>query len=256
MQSPLVIVGLGQLGSLFRDAFEAAGHEVVSVARRSDRAELGRLHPAPGLVLVTVGEDDLDACLTGLPPSWKSRVALVQNELRPGQWLQAGVKEPTVLVVWFERKQGLAPRAVRESVVFGPLAEFLASSLVPLGLVTRLVDEDALGFELCLKNLYILSLNLCGLACGGTAGELLTEHAQQFARVTHELLSIERALFGGVVLDERALSMELERAILAERGHATAGRSAPRRLERTLAHARRLGLEVPHLSALRATVSP
>jgi len=254
VQSPLVIVGLGQLGSLFRDAFEAAGHEVASVTRTSDRAELGRLHPAPGLVLVTVGEDDLDACLTGLPPAWKSRVALVQNELRPGQWLQAGVNEPTVLVVWFERKQGLAPKAVRESVVFGPHADFLASSLVPLGLVTRLVDEDALAFELCLKNLYILSLNLCGLAWGGTAGALLSEHGEQFARVTHELLSIERALFG-VALDERALSTELERAILADRRHATAGRSAPRRFERTLAHARQLGIEVPHLRALSATVS-
>jgi hypothetical protein len=102
------------------------------------------------------------------------------------------------------------------------------------------------------KNLYILTLNLAGLETRGKAGELLDEHRALFDRLVPELIQLQSALLGpaGNRLDAARLIRDLEASILADPAHGCAGRTAPRRLERNLAHARQLGLTLPELERL------
>nr|WP_305908843.1 hypothetical protein [Methylomarinum sp. Ch1-1]MDP4521704.1 hypothetical protein [Methylomarinum sp. Ch1-1] len=59
--------------------------------------------PSPGLVLITVQENELDGVLAKLPESWRDKVGLVQNELLPRHWQRHAISDPTVAVVWFEK---------------------------------------------------------------------------------------------------------------------------------------------------------
>lgn len=252
---PVVIVGLGELGSVFARGLLRLGHPVVPVLRSTPVAALSEAHPDPALVLVAVGEDDLAPALGDLPPQWLSRVALVQNELLPGQWAAAGVEQPTVAVVWFEKKAGKEPHDVVPTVLAGPRANLLARCLEGLGIAHRLVPETELLHELVAKNLYILVLNLAGLLVEGTAGDLLTVHRATLDELTEDVIHLQRALVGtdaAARLDSARLIAALETAIASDPAHGLAGRSAPRRLERNLQHARRLGLDLPTFERLAA----
>jgi hypothetical protein len=99
---------------------------------------------------------------------------------------------------------------------------------------------------------------------GGSAGELLTQHAAVLDEITTDVLHLEQGLlltiapqqgraqaFAQIVLNPEKLKEALKDAIRADPEHGCAGRSAPRRLERTLHHAARLGMELPSLLRLR-----
>ncbi len=259
--NPIVVVGMGELGSVFARGFLKLGHPVVPVTRGGRFADALEHAPSPELVLVTVGEDDLAPVLAELPVPWRDRVALVQNELLPEQWLAHGVVDPTVAIVWFEKKAGREATEVRPTLVTGPHEALLLRALGALHISAKRLAPEELSHELVVKNLYILTLNLAGLHTRGKAGELLTQHRPLFDRLVPELIRLERGLLGaaGAEQDEARLTQDLEASILADPEHASAGRSAPRRLERTLAHAHRLGLTLPtleHLAARAATSSP
>lgn len=250
--SPVVVVGLGQLGGVFSEGLLRCGHPVVPVLRGTDRGQVARLYPEPALVLAAVGEDDLSATVSSLPAEWRSRMALLQNELLPSQWLDLGIEHPTVAVVWFEKKAGREVHNVLPTVLAGPGASLLTAALDEVRVPTRTVADEELLHELVAKNLYILVLNLAGLDARGAAGDLLTVHRGLCDALAREVITLERALVGkeGTRLDDDRLMEALELAIASDPGHGLAGRSAPRRLERSLGHARRLGLELPHLEAL------
>src|SRR5690606_34585265 len=191
-------------------------------------------------------------------------------ELRPNQWLEHEL-HPTVAVVWFEKRKGKAPHVVLPSVLCGRLAPLLAACFAKLELPLRTVmTMDDLCHELVLKNLYILGLNLTGLAqvngkSPERASDLLTSHQGIFSNLLTEILALENALLQetaqsdrkqllrGVQLDEPRLRAELIEAIRADPDHTCAGRSARRRLTRTLEHAKRLHLKTPHLERLAST---
>lgn len=255
---PVVVVGLGELGGVFSRGLLKCGHPVVPVLRDSPVEELAARYPEPELVLVTVAEDDLSPVLERLPLAWRTRVGLVQNELLPGSWRAAEIEEPTVAVVWFEKKAGRPVHEVLPTVLAGPRAELLAGALRALDIDARTIDTEAhrggageqaaLLHELVAKNLYILVLNLAGLEVEGTAGDLLAVHRELLDTLARETLALQRALVGpeqARALDERRLIEALEAAIASDPAHGCAGRSAPRRLERNLALARELGLELP-----------
>ena len=103
----VVVVGLGQLGRVFAGGLLRVGRAVVPLNRGDDMAALAQHHPAPELVLVAFAENDLHSVLAALPASWKQRVALIQNELLPRDWLAHGDTDPTVISVWFEKKKGI-----------------------------------------------------------------------------------------------------------------------------------------------------
>jgi len=246
----VVVVGIGELGAVFSRGFLKLGHAVFPVTRSTRMAEVASTVPEPELALITVGEADLDAVLGELPPAWRGRVGLVQNELRAASWLGHGLVDPSVAVVWFEKKPSTLVKELLPTLVAGPRAGLLRDALAGLGVATRSVAGDAeLDFELARKNLYILTTNLAGLRHGGTVSELWERHRDSTLAVAREVAALERALSRSE-LSEAALLATLPEAIAADPAHAATGRSAPARLARALAHAARLGLAVPELRAL------
>lgn len=257
----IVVVGIGQLGALFAEGFLRSGLTVTPILRSGDIA--GTCEKVkPDAVLIATGEDDLDGVLGNLPPSARDRVLLIQNELRPGKWLKYQI-DPTIAIVWFEKRKGKPPTIVIPTVLLGRHAALLGQALENLDLTHRTIkSRKELAHELVLKNLYILGLNLTGLRVGGVAKELLTKNEMLFRSVVAELLALETALFNetaslhgsphfsGDSLYEARLIKDLETAILADPDHGCSGRSAPRRLRRTLQEAARLGMKTPILTEL------
>lgn len=247
MKRPVVVVGLGQLGTFFAEAFLRLEHPIVPVLRQSNFTEEELRSLDPALVVIAVREDDLTEVLEGLPRAWGSRVVLLQNELRPSAW--APLRDPTVCIVWFERKEGARPTVVLPSVLSGPMGGLVKEALDEMNIPSHWIEPDELDVALCLKNLYILGLNFAGLELGGPAGDLMGTHQTAFEPLFDELVRIETALFEHP-FERHELWSELSEAIAAEPNHATRGRTALRRLERTLHHARARAIPAPILEAL------
>src|SRR5690606_11983577 len=145
------MVGMGQLGSIFSEGFLEAGRAVIPV-RRGERIEDACAMAAPACIVIATGEDDLDGALSGVPPALRDRVVLLQNELRPHLWKDAGIEEPSVTIVWFERKAGKPPHVVLPSFTWGPMAPLLESVYAALGLEFRRISRVAeLAHELASK---------------------------------------------------------------------------------------------------------
>lgn len=247
---PVVVVGIGELGSVFARGLLKTGHPVFPVTRGVSANDVARVVPEPELALVAVGEDDLAPALAALPRSWRDRVGLLQNELLPPSWAAHGIEQPTVAVVWFEKKPTMLARQLLPTPVFGPHAALLEAALAAVGIETRrLPSEEELFFELALKNLYILTTNLAGLDAPGTVSELCERHGPLVERVSKDVLTLTRALTSRE-LDEPRLMSGLFRAVAADPAHAATGRSAPARLARALSRARSLGVAVPELERL------
>jgi len=252
----VVIIGLGQLGRVFAGGLLRVGCSVVPVNRGDDMAALAHSHPAPDMVLVAVGENDLHGVLGALPDAWKSRVALIQNELLPRDWLAHGLIDPTVMSVWFEKKKGIDAKPLIASPMAGPGAGLLVRALAAIELPAREVSAgDALLFELVRKNVYILTTNIAGLKTGGTlkgtstVAELWAQHESFARQVANEVMDIQDALTG-TQHDRAALIAGMLEAFAGDPQHTCTGRSAPARLARAIGHADAFGLAVPTLRAL------
>lgn len=244
------ILGMGQLGSLFASLLSERGAEVITL-RRSDALDGAK---TPERVIVCVGEDDLAPALASLPSAWKERVVLVQNELAPAEWLDAGVTSPTVAIVWFEKKKDKPARVVLPSPIAGPWAAELATILDEAALPAVAIEDALLLPSLLDKNVYILVSNIAGLVSPpGTTTSALLELPllEQTTRVFADVLAVESARLG-LPVDAETASAQMMRAFLADPEHAAAGRSAPARLRRTLARGERLGIEVPALREVAA----
>lgn len=246
MKQPITLVGVGEMGAVFSHALLRSGHPVYPVLR-STHPNNGAPSAAPAaLTLVTVGEDDLHTCLEQAPTAWRSRIGLIQNELLPRDWKRHGIESPTVAVVWFEKKQGRATRVLIPTLIAGPEAPLLVDALRSIDIAAERIDDDALVDALVAKNLYILTANIAGLRAGGSVSGLWDDHHDLVRNVASEILDIQAWLVGAPIDSERALS-EMARAIEGDPGHGATGRSAPRRLERALNHARSAGIETPTL---------
>lgn len=253
--SDAIVWGIGELGAVFARGLLRAGWSVHPIVRATDVAALAARVPEPEVVLVAVGESELDAVLAAVPDGWRERVALVQNELRPRDWERRGLRSPTLAVVWFEKKRGTDVRVLLPTVVSGRAASLLIVALDALGVPTERVDEEAACAALAAKNLYILVTNIAGMTVGGDVGTLLTAHRALALEVAADVLALEAALFTPRVFDRAAALAVLERAGAADPGHACTGRSAPMRLARCIAHADALGLELPALRRIAQDVA-
>lgn len=253
MQTPIVVIGVGEIGGVMARGFLRAGHPVFPVTRSVPMDVAIRHYPEPELALVAVSEDDLQPVLQGLPGSWRDRAALIQNELLPYHWQAAGLTEPTVISVWFEKKPGQEINRILPSPIHGPHAESLRTALAAVDIATRQVDDpDEMLFELVRKNVYILTTNIAGLVVGGTTGELWEQHRELAYQVAHEVIAIQ-AWLTGRELDEGRLVAGVAEAIHADPAHKNTGRAAPKRLARALEHAQQAGLEVPKLREIQAS---
>jgi len=254
MTTPVVVIGIGQLGAVFSQGFLKCGHPVFPVVRSVAPSAVASRCPDPELVLVAVAETDLDPVLAGLPAVWKDRLFLLQNELLPPVWHQHGVQAPTVAAVWFEKKKGMDVHVLRPTALFGPKARLVADALATLAIPTRLLSDPAdLHFALACKNVFVLTINIAGLVTGGTTGELWTHHRDLALAVAGDVMAIQGAA-GGVAIDDEKVLEDLGLAMLADPDHRCAGRVAAERLERALITARRLGLEAAALQWIRDTV--
>ena len=234
------------MGSVFSHALLRAGHPVFPALRSTPTAAVFKQNPDPELALVTVGEDDLGPVLEELPEAWRSRVGLIQNELLPRDWVRHGIESPTVAVVWFEKKPGRATRVIIPTPVAGPHAGMVVEALTSIGIPADVIPNETLIDALVAKNLYILTANIAGLRTGGTVAGLWDDHNELALAVATEVLDIQDWLVGYPVDRERATAGMLA-AFRGDPDHGTTGRSAPRRLERAIRHARTAGIKTPVL---------
>jgi hypothetical protein len=240
------------MGSVFARGLLRTGHPVYPVTREADMAATAKILPSPELVLVAVAENDLHKVLEQLPTTWHARLALLQNELLPGDWQQYGYTHPTVISVWFEKKKGQDVKVLIPSPVYGPGAELLQTSLESLDIPAHiLASEDELLFELVVKNVYIVTTNCAGLVTGGTVSELWSNHRELGETVAHEVIQIQESLTGQQFQSDALISAMLK-AFAGDPDHGCMGRSAPARLKRALQQADAAGLAVPRLRTIAA----
>lgn len=251
MKAPVVVIGIGEMGAVFARGFLRCGHPVFPVTRDMDMTQEASAIPEAELVVLAVAEKDLHPTLAQIPPRWHERLALLQNELLPADWQQYGYDNPTVISVWFEKKKGREVKVIMPSPAFGPKAALLQEALAAIDIPVRLVkDRDELLFELVLKNVYILTTNIAGLACGGTVGELWEQHRELTEALAAEVIQLQEKLTGQT-LDSRALLDAMVTAFNADPAHPCTGRSAPARLQRAIELADRFELPAPRLRAIQ-----
>lgn len=251
MQQPVVVIGMGELGDLFAQGFLKCGHPVYPVLRGMDCAEVAERIPAPALVLVAVGENDLHGALDSVPPRWRDRLGLLQNELLPRDWERHGMTDPTVIVVWFDKKKGKPLVALLPTTVCGRQADVVLGALQALEIPCREVSADERLYELVRKNLYILTINIAGIRTGGTVGELWSGHGKLVVDVANEILDVQEHLTRCRLPRKRILAGLLE-GFAGDPQHVCMGRTAGERLHRTLLQAREAGISTPALSGIAA----
>ena len=246
MNKSVIVVGLGELGSVFARGCLKLGYTVVPVNRHNSLQEwVGQMQPEA--IIIAVGEEDIHTLLSEVPEVWKDRVVLIQNELLPRDWQAHSIDNPTVISVWFEKKKGMDSKVVLPSPIYGPKARLIFDALAQLELPSYIVDStEELEYELVRKNLYILTTNIAGLQVGGTVGELEHQHPQVMLNVANDVLDIQDWLTHSKNNRERLME-GLKEAFAGDPEHKCMGRSAPARLQRALGFASEAGLAVPTL---------
>lgn len=249
MHTPIALIGIGEMGGVFAKALLRAEHPVYPIVRAASLGTANEDVPEPELALVTVGEADLDPVLDELPARWKTKAGLIQNELLPRDWERHGLVDPTVAVVWFEKKPGQDVKQVIPTPVAGPTARLLAEALTGIGIDAHEIGRDELTDQLVMKNCYILTSNIAGLRAGGTTGELWEDHRSLATAVVTDVLEIQEWLVGGAIDRDRMVAGMAD-AFLADPEHKTTGRSAPQRLGRALRHGTEAEIDTPTLASI------
>jgi ketopantoate reductase len=254
MKNPVVVIGIGEMGSVFARAFLRSGRNVYPVTRDTspsaifDQIQSHNL-PEPELVLVAVGEAALQETLGSIPAAWHDRLVLLQNELLPRDWQD--YPEATVISVWFEKKKGQDSKVILPSPAYGKFATTLQEAMATIDIPVRVLDNaEQLLFELVVKNLYILTSNIAGLEVGGTVGELWTQHKELASGVVEDVIKLQKALTDES-FDNQALIDAMLTAFNGDPDHKCMGRSAPARLERALQLAEQFGLDLKNLKAIQ-----
>lgn len=247
MNKSAVIIGLGEIGSVFARGLLRLGIPTYPVLRDSDLTQIVEKVPDPSLVLVAVAEKDLHPTLAHFPRQWVKSMALLQNELLPRDWKAHDFPTPTVISVWFEKKQGQDVKVLISSPIFGSNAPILSNALKTLDIPsTILASESDLLFELVLKNVYILTTNISGLVTKGNVEDLWENHQQLARAVASDVIDLQEALTGSRFERDHLID-GMVKAIRGDLNHQCMGRSAPARLANAIANADAANLETPKL---------
>jgi hypothetical protein len=252
MKQPVVVVGIGELGAVFSRGFLRLGHPVYPIVRGMSPSEEGQEIPDPALVLIAVGEADLHPVLSSIPDGWRDRLALLQNELLPRDWNAHGLPHPTIIVVWFTKKKGIAITPSFDSPVYGRHADLVEEALNAIDIPTRRVDSpQEILLELVHKNVHIFTMNIAGLATGALLGELINEHLSLTKEVASEVIDLQEWLVGSQ-LPRPKLMERLWETLAAKPGGPATGRTALDRLMRAIRYADEGSLAVPRLREIYA----
>jgi len=252
MKNPIIVIGLGELGSVFARGFLRLGYPVQGITRDMDASIVAQSIPKPAAVMVAVGEGDLTETLANLPSQWKDKIILIQNELLPRDWQAAEIENPTVISVWFEKKKGMDSKVVLPSPIYGANAKLVFDALAQLDLPSFILDsKEELTYELVRKNLYILTTNISGLKVGGNVEALAQQHNDVMQAVASDVLDIQDWLTNETNNRERLMA-GLTEAINGDLAHGCMGRSAPARLIRAIGFANKAGLSIETLRNISA----
>jgi len=249
LNDTIIVVGLGEMGSVFSRGFLKLGHPVYPATRTSNLTDLAKKVPNPHLVLVAVGEADLQTSLDNLPGQWRNKTVLLQNELLPRDW-QGKLDNPTVISVWFEKKKGQDSKVIIPSPAYGPHANLIKDALATLDISCKVLNnKEELLFELVRKNVYILTSNLAGLVVGGNVSELWAQHRDLATNIVDDVLKIQEKLTETQLSAKPYIAGMIE-AIEGDPNHKCMGRSAPQRLKRALQQAHDFNIETPALNRI------
>jgi hypothetical protein len=252
MNQPTIVIGIGELGSVFARGLLRSGHPVYPITRGMNMVEEAKAIPNPASVLLAVAENDLHATLDQIPETWRDKLCLLQNELLPRDWQAHAIHDPTVIAVWFEKKKGQDVKVLLPSPVCGPQSATIQSALAVVDIPARiLANSDELLFELVRKNVYILTINIAGLVTGGTVTELWRDHQTLAREIADEVIGIQEWLTDEELPRDRLIEGMLE-AFAGDPEHKCLGRTALSRLRRALCHADETGLAVPQLRKIYA----
>lgn len=249
MKAPVVVMGMGEIGSVFARAFLKSGHPVFPLRRGDSVDELQQQIDMPAAVILAVGEADLQASLQQIPEQWLSVLVLLQNELLPRDWASLSI-EPTIISIWFEKKKGQDSKVIIPSPVYGAQSQLVHDALATLDIAVKVVlDSEAMLSELVVKNLYILTSNIAGLEVGGNVGELWEQHREVADQVIDDVILIQEQLSGQRLDKAKLVDLMLE-AFNGDPSHQCMGRSAPARLQRALSLAKEFNIELKKLPSL------
>ena len=247
MKKPIVIIGVGELAGVFAKGFLRCGYPVYPITRDMDLDQECQQIPSPKLVLVLVQENKLHSVLKKLPKPWCHKVGLVQNELLPRDWQSHPIENPTVTVVWFEKKKGLELTNILRSPSYGPNASIISNALKAVDIPAPILEnEDDLLYELVRKAVYILTVNIAGLLNNCTVGDLWMQHESLAREIAEEVIVIQELLTGKQLPYEKLIQGMAEGIKDCPDRHCL-GRSAFSRLERTLSYAEEANLNTPKL---------
>ena len=252
MKKPIVVLGIGELGSVFARAFLKNNYPVYPITHATDINELSN-SINPELILVCTGEGDLQDALKSIPGKWKDRVAMMQNELLPRDWAAYNFINPTVISAWFEKKKGMDSKVLISSPTYGAKSQILADSLALIDIPAHILSSNTkLLFELVLKNLYILTTNIAGLAieAGANVDDLRNKHLELMREVSKDVLILQAQLTGQF-FDKDQLEQGMIKAFKGDLAHKCMGRSAPARLDRALELAKEFGVKTPTLQKIK-----
>lgn len=255
MKQAIIVIGIGEIGSILARGFLRLGHPVFPAVRNTDLDQLAKDISDPALVIVAVGEADLQNNLASLPDIWRDRVVLLQNELLPSSWEGHKLADPTIISIWFEKKKGQDSKVLIPSPAHGKHAQLVYDALATLDIPVRVLSsEQELLFELVVKNLYIVTTNVAGLKVGGNVGTLQSEHEAFMLEVAKDVLAIQESLTGSS-FDQDKLFLAMREAMDVDPEHKCMGRSAPARLKRALQQADEANIDVPTLKAIAQLTS-
>ena len=255
MKKPVIIIGAGEMGGVFARGFLRNGYPVYPVTREMDLSQAAAELPDPALVLIAVGEKDLQAVLENLPEPWRHCCGMLQNELLPRDWQTHNLTQPTVISVWFEKKKGQDYKVIIPSPVIGANAGVIADSLALIDIPCDVVnnDEDML-YELVRKNVYILTTNIAGLVTQGNVENLWNKHHELATTIAKEVIQIQAILTQSSLPEDRLID-GMEIAIRGDLNHMCMGRSAPSRLDRAIMLADNASLKTPKIREIKASFS-
>ena len=254
MKNSIIIIGMGEMAGVFARGFLRSGYPVIPVTRDMNMQTVADETGPVQMVLIAVAENDCQTVLTNLPDAWRTNTVLLQNELLPRDWVDHNLTDVTVISVWFEKKKGMDYKILIPSPAFGTQAAVLQTSLASIDIPCRIVSDDAaLLHQLVLKNVYIITTNVCGLVAPGTVSELWKNHEELARTVANEVIDIQEHLTEQK-FDRELLIKDMLIAFDGDPDHNCMGRSAPARLERALKLADEAGLAVGKIREIKASL--
>ncbi|HES75848.1 MAG TPA: hypothetical protein ENO09_02430 [bacterium] len=255
MNDPIIIIGMGEIGSVLARGLLRAGHPVYPVTRAMQLSDAHRINPEPMAVVLAVAEAQLQTCLHEMPTPWRNKLVLLQNELLPRDWEEHNLQSPTVMSVWFEKKKGMDSKVLLPSPLFGHHAGLISTALLTLDVPTReVLSMDAMTWELVRKNVYILTTNIAGLAVGGTVEELWQGHEALTRAIADEVIQLQEALTG-LSFEREALIQGMLEGFHGDPAHKCMGRTAPARLERALNMMQKYGISAPTMQKIASKLN-